>query len=216
MEKLLPKTGYRKRIVSAVEDDDEHPINCGIKMQAHHLVSAEGVRIATLGSKLKGLGYSINVLENLVLLPSTLQGACHLKVQLHRGNHTFEDDDHPESYHKLVFRYLDDIRGVIQKCSSCGTAAEKRKTTKKIQKSVDDISFELLEDIKDFEIPLTSIFKKFSPNSSVGCSNSDGIPEASDSSCNVERNHNRNQSDGQIEEKITYVGEIPYELEVGK
>src|SRR5690606_37771760 len=118
-EPLLEKTKYRTTIINAVKNDTGHPHNHNMKMQAHHLVSAKGVQLAQMGRKLEQLGYNINVLENLVLLPSTLQGACHLKVQLHRGDHTHEDDDHPISYHRKVKAEITTLERFLDECDNC-------------------------------------------------------------------------------------------------
>jgi len=63
---------YRDTILSAVSADAGHPINNDIDMQAHHLISAKGVKDSEMGSQLKSMGYDINVLKNLVLIPCTL------------------------------------------------------------------------------------------------------------------------------------------------
>ena len=210
MEDLLPKTGYRARIEKAVKNDAGHPINNGIAMQAHHLLSAKGVQLAAMGKRLEALGYDINVLENLVLLPCTLQGACHLKVQLHRGNHTYEDDDHPESYHKRVKMRLEDLKDFIDDCKTCDSQSNK------LQKHLDKLSRKMLSDIENFKTPLTSIFKNYKPDSNIGCSNSDTVGASGTMACEVERNHLHQQGDGQKTEDISFKGSVPYKLKVGR
>ena len=100
---------YLKRIKDAIEGDKAHPRHNGVKMQAHHAISAEGMKLSGLGKKIEKFGYDINLLSNLVFIPCTLQGACYLGVQPHRGNHTavisqddYDDDLEPKNYHKLI------------------------------------------------------------------------------------------------------------------
>lgn len=216
MEDLLPKTVYRARIEKAVKQDAGHPINNGIAMQAHHLLSAKGVQLAAMGKRLEALGYNINVLENLVLLPSTLQGACYLKVQLQRGNHGYHDDDHPRSYHEEVKVRIQKLRKFIKDCESCESRSQQERTRKKVQDKMDKVSLKLLEMIVEFKIPLTSIFLSFRPESEVGCPNADNVSAHSDHACSSERNHLQNQSAGQKNEKITYSSNAQYQLRVGQ
>ena len=49
-------------------------------MQAHHVLSGEGVRQSKIGARLVKWRYDINTEKNLVFIPSTLQGACYLGV----------------------------------------------------------------------------------------------------------------------------------------
>ncbi len=216
MEDILPKTGYRARIEKAVKNDAGHPINNGIAMQAHHLLSAKGVQLAAMGKKLEALGYDINVLENLVLLPCTLQGACYLKVQLHRGNHGYHDDDHPRSYHEEVKARIQKLRKYLKDCESCESRSDRERTQKKVQDKMDKVSLKLLELIIDFKIPLTRIFLSFHPESEIGCSNADNISDHSEDSCYSERNHLQNQSTEQKNEKIDYRHNTQYQLRIGQ
>jgi hypothetical protein len=71
-------TQYLKRITEHIATDKTHPRHQGVKMQAHHIISGEGIKRSGLGKKLKEFGYNINLLPNLVFIPCTLQGACYL------------------------------------------------------------------------------------------------------------------------------------------
>jgi len=99
-------TGYAGRLRTRAKKVKNHPIEKGVEMQAHHLISCTAVEKSGLGDLLIKAGYNINDWPNLVFLPSTLQGACHLKVQVHRGDHTAShkdsDKDHLPSYHKMI------------------------------------------------------------------------------------------------------------------
>ena len=75
-----------------IAPDALHPRHRGVKMQAHHILSGEGAKLSQMGRKLVGFGYDINTPKNLAFLPCTLQGACYLGIQPHRGNHTAPSD----------------------------------------------------------------------------------------------------------------------------
>ncbi|SEB04684.1 AHH domain-containing protein [Rubrimonas cliftonensis] len=178
--------GYRENILGAVRTDRRHPIWNGVKMQAHHLLSKSGVRISGLKADLEHLGYDINVKENLVLLPCTLKGACHLKVQLHRGNHTAtadidilsgDDDDDADSYHGLSYHALVvTLLGDIRLDRNRGRLCMRRAAT--IQDELDELSETMLDAIKTFVIPLTSIHESFAPITRSGCCGEDATPAA--------------------------------------
>lgn len=214
---MLKKTGYRRKVMAVAERMLWHPVNKGVKMQAHHLVSAKGVDIAGLSNKLEHLGYDINVLDNIVLIPSTLQGACHLKCQLHRGNHTTvnepgdssNDDEHPVSYHMKVRQYLDGIKDDLKDGDLCDD------NKRKIQRNIDKISVKMLKKINDFAIPLTDIATHFKSQGNRGCCNKDSVGEArlSSQNCSVERNHEERQASSQRKENIT-IGAQTYRLKV--
>lgn len=42
---------YLKRIKDAISGEKNHPKNNGIKMQAHHIISGEGMKRSGLGKK---------------------------------------------------------------------------------------------------------------------------------------------------------------------
>ena len=90
---VISKKGvnYRPALMKVI--GDEHPVKNNIHMQAHHIISEEGVNKSGTGNTLKTRGYDINEINNLVFLPSTPAGACHLGLQLHRGDHTYESEE---------------------------------------------------------------------------------------------------------------------------
>ena len=191
---------YRDTILSAVNTDSNHPINNGIDMQAHHLMSAKGVKDSELGSQLKSMGYDINVLKNLVLIPCTLPGACHLGVQLHRGNHTFEDDNiHPRSYHREVTERIRALESEMdKKCSK----------NKPIQGLINKESAKILNLVNKFKLPLTKIYFAFETSGQykdIGCANTKKIPDHNkDNRCNSDRHH------------FTTIPQNTYTLRVGR
>lgn len=209
MEELLPKSGYRKRIENAVKPDATHPFNNGIPMQAHHLLSAKGVQLANMGKKLAALGYDINVLENLVLLPCTLDGACHLGVQLHRGDHTYKDDDHPISYHKLVQKYVEQLESFLDACSGCDNAGDAKRQRQKVQKRLDKVSSKILKKIAGFRVPLTRIHRAFEPDNPVGCSGKHNISDHHAQNCPQNRQHKGDNG-------ISFDNDQVWTLQVGK
>ena len=172
---------YRGALLKAVKDDNDHPINNGIHMEAHHLVSQEAVKQADMKTFLESSGYEINDLSNLVFLPATLPGACHLEVQLHRGNHiapnSEQDDDdedhHPRDYHKTIKRLLRKLKANTLKSCSSDSEDIKRSTEKEMKK----LSSRILDDIEEFDIALSPIMHAFKPESSLGCGNCVDVKE---------------------------------------
>ncbi len=179
--------GYRDNIINNIRGKRGHPLRNGVKMQAHHLLSKRGIKLTGLKGDLEHLGYDINKKENLVLLPCTLKGACHLGVQLHRGNHTatadidiFSGNDntdadtyHDLKYHLLVVTLVQEIRIDRNKGRLC------KKQKQRVQEELDDLSETMLGAIKTFAIPLTSIHASFLPLAKSGCCGKDVIGEAS-------------------------------------
>lgn len=201
-----------------------HPRHQGVKMQAHHIASKAGVARTGLGPKLKKLGYNINYLPNLVFLPSTLQGACHLGVQLHRGNHSTErqpknmrdTDDHRGTYHTLVAQMVLELKDDIhRKCRG-----KKITEDNPIIEQMHEISEVILSMIQDDpgDAPLTDLAHSFQPDSEIGCGGNDSIPGYRESAvpCVVGRNHQHAHVEGQLEEGISMPKPASYELEVGK
>jgi hypothetical protein len=219
--------GYRETMTVRAGSDANHPLNKGVKMQAHHLISKKGVNLAFLKDELEHLGYDINVWENLVLLPCTLKGACHLKVQLHRGNHTApveagrfglvdaDDDDVALSYHGVVAGLLLTVKTDIDRGEIC-------KPGRDLQSEIDKLSRKMFLGIKSFTIPLTSIARSFVPLKGFGCGGVDSTPEAKakrDAAekggpkpvCPRDRDHL-----GQEGIKWKSLTGMPWDLEIGK
>jgi len=182
-------TKYRDALEESVSDDKEHPLKvAGLKMQAHHLISHKGLEDTGLGEKIKKKGYDINTVKNLVFLPSTHQGACHLGVQLHRGNHpnSGSDKNHPDGYHIQVKKL---VNKKSKKINSCTTGDIKQEVCNMMNK----ISFEILKRIAAFEstYQLTKIYKSFHPENNDGCKNTSTADKhrSSMSYCELNRDH---------------------------
>lgn len=213
---------YLKRIKDAIEGDKEHPRHHGVKMQAHHIISAEGMKRSGLGKKIEKFGYDINLLPNLVFIPCTLQGACHLGVQPHRGNHTalidqddYDDDREPMTYHNMVTFRIKGLRLPLAK--EC--PGDKITNSEKIIGELDNLSREILKDIqnKPSAAPLTDIAKYFLPGIHIGCGSVDSVGmNKGITPCSVGRNHHSKQGPGQKNENITYINEGRYKLRVGR
>ena len=188
--------GYRKRVLDNTTKlkDPSHPRHHGITMQAHHLLSKQGVKDSGLDKKLEHLGYDINHLKNVALIPSTLPGACHLKTQLHRGNHTTvtdsndDDDEHDDSYHEIVVKLVRTLENEINYGENCSERAiiklmniYSKRMAKKINYGSDGKATALLTDIAG----------NFAPANNMGCKNSRSIPKARESqeSCKEKRIH---------------------------
>jgi hypothetical protein len=215
----------------------EHPRHHGIKMQAHHAISEKGVELSEKGDELVKFGYDINVKENLVFLPWTLQGACLLQVQPHRGDHTAvksrdndADIDHEPSYHIMVRRRLMVlVRQLEHRCGEPDAKIEDE-----TQKKLDDFSAKIIKNIQDDPklAKLTSVWNHYQPGDLRGCKGVDSIRAAKrdiELYCPVGRNHTssgkretKNMEDvikgerkKQEPEDITYILKHPYRLRPG-
>jgi hypothetical protein len=220
-------TIYRDRIMRAVEGDKEHPVHHGIKMQAHHLISATGMHNSGLGPKIKKFGYDINELRNLALLPCTLQGACHLGIQPHRGNHTavvederYRDDEHPKDYHDMVKDRLRGAQlGLTKECPGYLGGAREAEARMKVKHELDVMSANILMLIAKNPrmAPLTRLALHFQKGNPVGCGGVDSTTKHLTSHhCMVGRNHFQRQGADQRAEKITYQATERYLLKVGR
>lgn len=211
---------YRKRILDAVDDDKKHPIHHGVQMQAHHIISAAGVKQSGLGNKLERFGYDINTLRNLTLIPSTLQGACHLGVQPHRGNHTApiqrgdSDDDHPENYHDMVEQRVSELERILK--AQC--PADDPDHRRKVSNEMDKISRQVLRLIQTAPMlaPLTKVARHFAGLEPKGCGGVDAVGDHKGQPCPVGHNHERTQGTRQSAEKITFKKPAAYQLQPGQ
>ncbi|MBL0726143.1 AHH domain-containing protein [Piscinibacter sp. HJYY11] len=218
---VVKGTTYLKDLKLEILKVPSHPRHHGVKMQAHHLVSQEGVRISGLGAKLVSMGYNIDHVKNLAFLPCTLQGACHLGIQPHRGDHTAksdrptlkvfnlseddydDDDDHPESYHVHVAKLLAaTVRRLKRECDGDPDMSSK------FRKGINGLSKSILETLSDepSELRLTSIAEYFKRGVKIGCSGADSVGDHKHSTaCQVGRNHLKGRrATGQKDEGIKY------------
>ncbi|PQJ55978.1 hypothetical protein BTO01_22250 [Vibrio jasicida] len=196
-----PKTPhYRDAWIANVNKHNSskpHPFCHGIQMDTHHLISEKA--IAGCESDLQEIlidkGYDINSLDNLVGIPATFRGACHLGVQVHRGDHKFSKNQFEEiknfNYHREVKKLIVASKEEILQCNW---------TTEKVQgkrhiheKIMDPISQEILDDIIDFSLPLTSIHSNFNRKNKpyVGCGQAEkvGSVNAHDKHCQSNGKH---------------------------
>ncbi|WP_165390924.1 AHH domain-containing protein [Pseudoduganella lutea] len=198
-----------------------HPRNQQLKMQAHHLISEKGARLSNLGDRMADFGYNINAIKNLVFIPSTLQGACLLQVQPHRGDHTAvdpvdNDEEKPAAYHVMVAMKIQrDMPGIERKCGIPGTDVKEL-----ICKAMDDLSEEIADLIQNDprEAKLSEVWANYDPESKAGCRGVDSISVKKKDlldECPVHRNHTKNQGEGQQKENIHYVLRTPYILKPG-
>lgn len=182
---------YRDALMDAALKDKDHPLHFGFSMQAHHLLSDKGISQSGMGDKLVDLGYEINELENLLFLPYDLNVACHLGVQMHRSNHNF--------IKKLKINYHVEVKELVSSrqvktaLKRCNNGVSDAEAIRNVQKLMDSLSEDVLDMIKDFELPLTVIYKDFDPknNEAKGCANAGSVPahRASNHKCNVGFDH---------------------------
>ena len=190
---------YRGALLKAVESDADHPINNGIHMEAHHLISSEAIKRSSMETFLIDNDYEINDLSNLAFLPATLPGACHLEIQLHRGNHISttkeqindDDDKHPRTYHLAVAKLLREVKKQTYKdCTD-----SRKDINKAFKKQMSKLSKKILVQVNRFELPLSPIMNAFKPGASVGCGNCVNIKEhqLDANQCHSKRNHHDQQ-----------------------
>lgn len=214
----------------AIKGKHTHPKNNGIRMQAHHIISAEGVKMSGMGSKLEEFGYDINLGPNLVFLPCTLQGACHLKVQPHRGDHTaeserpprleseednYDDDRHPFSYHTMIATRVHGLKLPLERqCTGLDDPARGI-----VKSKMDELSSEILDLIvnRAKRARLTNIADHFAIGNHVGCSGVDSVGDHNATrSCPTERSHRSAQGPGQRKEDIKFQTLGRYTPKVGE
>lgn len=218
---------YLKRMKDRIDGNSEHPRNNGVQMQAHHLISIEGMRQSGLRHKIRRFKYNINFLENLAFIPCTLQGACYLGVQPHRGNHgsfvsqdDYDDDIEEFSYHEMVARSVKGLNLPLSKeCE--GSKASK---DAKVKEELDKLSKIILNMIQKSprQAKLTSIALHFGKGGK-GCGGVDSVEHHQHTTdCPVGRLHLYNsklpgssQKRGQNKEKIKFVTPLGYKLKVG-
>lgn len=215
---------YLERIRSATALDLSHPRHHGVKMQAHHVISAKSVALMgrAFGRKLAQLGYDINGLANLVFIPSTLQGACHLCVQPHRGDHSTaasdderDSDDEPMTYHELVKLRLNALKRTVEgKCPK-----EHPTLPEEVWVAMNNISSKVLTLIQRMPAaaPLTRVAGSFCSEKKVGCSGADSVSAHHGGVCPVGRNHRNNEGASQSKEGISYPRSlVAYHLRTGR
>ena len=160
-----------------------HPFCNGIQMDTHHLIS--GKALADLDESLQEAlidkGYNVNSLGNLVGLPSTFKGACHLGIQVHRTRHSFKKNDFSEvnesDYHEKVQEIIERRERAIK---SCYGTTEQEESKRDIHKNhMDQISQRLLDRLLNFELLLTRVGSHFDRGNTpyIGCANKDKIGE---------------------------------------
>jgi hypothetical protein len=199
-----------------------HPRNQHVAMQAHHAVSAKGVSMTRHGDRLADLGYDINDAMNLVFIPCTLQGACLLQVQPHRGNHTATDPadvdgNRDPSYHDRVATMINGAMKDLER--DCGRPGLNVKDH--TQKEIDKLSALLVHMIqfRPQMAKLTRLYAHFGPGQKRGCGGVDSVraPDAKILDvCPVHRDHTLKQGPGQEVEGISFKLAGPYKLEPGK
>lgn len=209
---------YLRMMNGRIKAMASHPKHMGIRMQAHHILSADGIKLSGLGGKLEEFGYDINLAPNLVFLPCTLQGACHLGIQPHRGNHTaisdkpprlaseeedYDDDEHPRSYHRMIAKKVEMLKLPIDKaCAGNDDPARGQ-----VKSKMDRLSKDVLLMICNAPnlARLTEVADHFTKGNLVGCGGVDSVSDhRGKHNCPTNRNHKGRQGSGQRQEHISY------------
>lgn len=140
-----------------------------------------------------------------------MDGACYLRVQVHRGNYpgfidnNDSDNDHPKSYHKHIVSMLRKAPKKLEECCAIGNEKTVRNYLNLYSRSV-------LDKIANFETPLTKSFIAFNQNES-GCGGETSIPilHAKHSMGEINKCDRDNEH-----AKYSTFKQIPYELKVGR
>lgn len=213
----IEKKRYRRRWIRNVKKIPKHPFNHGIHMDTHHIISAEGVKVSELGDSLVSKGYDINQLSNLVGFPATLPGACQLRCQLHRGDHTFSRP-REEPYHDHISNLLTrpalkkKIKECYGKTKVTENASEIHKlldpVSRKILKQVNKLKMDILKMNKFYQLPLTKISHYFVPDG-PGCCGKFDVNDAynqENTPCQTDRLHYRSDNRTGIDKRYQSSG----------
>lgn len=165
--------------------------------QVHHLLSEKGVADTGKSRKLERLGYNINVIENLSLIPKNGYLACHLRCQIHLGDHAWGS----YSYHRVVEMEIDDIVGDLQHYCL------QRPPENDIQPDMNAKSAILAAKISTFIAPLSQVASDFQSGSLIGCSNTH-LTKHTGTPCAHLRDHSQRFA--------TMTLSVPYSIEAGK
>ncbi|USD32591.1 MULTISPECIES: AHH domain-containing protein [Vibrio] len=207
---------YRKAWIANVNKYNDkvkpHPFCHGIQMDTHHLISGKALSDIDkdMQDALIDKGYNINSLSNLVGLPSSYKGACHLGIQVHRTQHTFGSNQFSETkasnYHDEVIDYLLDIAEDIYLCNGTTEVVESKRDIH--DKHMDPISEKLLKRVLNFSLPLTKISEHFNKENKpyIGCANKGKIGELSKSITPCE--NKKNDHSGEWDEFKSYTPEV--------
>jgi hypothetical protein len=226
--KTTKNSKYLNTIKTAILNIENHPKKHKIKMQAHHIISADGMKKSGLAHKIAEFGYDINNLRNLAFIPCTLQGACYLGIQPHRGNHdvaideeNYTDDMEPFTYHELVADMVKSLKPLISR--EC--AGNRLHVADSVEKALERLSENLLSSIQNqpHVAPLTKIASSFKKGG-VGCSGVDSVMLHNKlRPCPVDHGHlydskNPSKSQGakQKIEEISFSLESKYKLYPGR
>jgi hypothetical protein len=218
----LKDSDYLNRIQAATPFNklNKHPRHFGIKMQAHHAISAKGIKLSMQGKKLKDFDYDINLLPNLVFIPCTLKGACYLGVQPHRGDHSTytpsirNDDEHPVNYHEMVSRLVKTLlRKFHKECVAEGPNLKHR-----LRELMDGLSEQIIDNIQHDpeKAQLTRLWMYFAPGNKIGCGNVENVGKHKGQACTENRNHKKSSNGTPEELNITFVSNGKYKLAPGK
>jgi len=203
--------GYKQTLENNIKRDNDHPMNCGIPMQVHHLISQSVINKDDLKPKLKKFKYKVNTINNLVALPSTLAGACHLEAQLHRGNHTTpicpnemdNDKYHKRPYHSYVAEVL--IKKLKKIEDRCALGKQLKPHIK-----LNTVSKIILRGIISFRLPLSSCYKEFKSGNN-GCADCESIPALND-----KKSENTMCSKHRVHTEFSKSPKRPYRLKIGR
>lgn len=196
---------YRKAWIANVNKYNDkvkpHPFCHGIQMDTHHLISEKALEKCdkALQESLVDKGYNMNSLENLVGIPATFRGACHLGTQVHRSDHKFKKNQFDEilnyDYHETIKDLVTEKKQDINECY--GTTATEESERYIHKEIMDKVSQKALRRISSFALPLTSIHTNFQrpqdpQDPYIGCGEGEKVGEVKGGKncCANKGNHN--------------------------
>jgi len=146
-------------------------------LEAHHLICSEVMQSwEVLCNK---FGYDVNNKYNGVMLPYTMELACHLGVPMHRSNHSNTNPAYPI----VVGNLVEPIQNNINKGTYCGQDG-----WEKFNNDLNTISKRIMRKVSAFAYKLTADGKDYEPASSMGCGNLSNMGEKY-TDCSKQRNH---------------------------
>lgn len=195
---------YRKAWIANVNEYNRskpHPFCHGIQMDTHHLISEKALDKCdfALQDNLRDKGYNINSLGNLVGIPATFRGACHLGTQVHRSDHKFKKNQFDEivnyDYHETIKDLVTEKKQDINECY--GTTAIEESERYIHKEIMDKVSQRALRRIANFTLPLTSIHTNFERPQDpeepyIGCGEGEKVGDVKGGKkcCEKKGNHN--------------------------
>ena len=145
-------------------------------LQAHHLIISASMKNDDCKEMCDDYGYNINHYKNGVMLPYYQDLACHLKVPVHKSNHSkgesdLKGEEGPFNYPMAVNAMLADLVLLMEQGKLCKSSNPHKFFSKRINK----VSKDILDKVKSYQWTITADGRDYHKDSLVGCGNSNKI-----------------------------------------